>query len=85
MDCIQVRFIDMPYRVHGITAYFLDSTGELSYTIFLNAHDSCEQHRISYAHEIEHINNDDFSSMFTLDDLELLRHDVAPQSEVMFC
>lgn len=85
MDCIQVKFIDMPYRIHGITAYFLDSTGELSYTIFLNAHDSWERHRVSYAHELEHINNGDFSSMFPLDDLELSRHDIVPQSGVVFC
>lgn len=71
---VQVKIIDMPYRVHGATAYFIDTSGELFYTVFLNAHDSCEQHHSSYIHEIEHINNGDFSCMIPLEDLEIARH-----------
>ena len=74
MNCIQVRFIDLPHRVHGVTTYCMDANGEIFYTILLNARDTAERHRSSYVHELEHISNCDFSSMMSIDELEGLRH-----------
>ena len=61
---------DMPVSVRGYTTYNKDCT----YTIVLNARHTREQNLLSYAHELEHINNGDYDNNCDVDALELAVH-----------
>lgn len=55
---VNAWLIDMPTRVKGHTVKNPDD----SYSIFINAKMNYEQRLKAYKHEIEHIQNEDFSS-----------------------
>lgn len=48
---------DLPTGVHAFTSYIGE---EDCYRVYLNAHDSYEQNRKSWEHELHHIVNGDF-------------------------
>ncbi len=80
-DCIRVVLIDMPPSINGFTI----SDGFDYYTIVLNPRLSQQKQEETYAHEISHIMNGDFSRMqdinrdlleeMTADQLETIRHE----------
>lgn len=75
MEYIRIHLIDLPPRIHGLTVYKFDD-GDAFYTIFLNSRLNDEMLRKTYDHEIEHINAEDFESMYPADQLEAIRHAV---------
>ena len=54
---VRTILYNLPADVH---AYTVRECAEDWYTIFLNAKDSREQNKKSLAHELRHINNNDF-------------------------
>ena len=73
MENIKVFIIDLPHRIHGATCYQCESDGDL-YIILINARLSYEMQKKALSHEMAHINNHDYDSMYTVDLLESLRH-----------
>lgn len=65
-----VVLIDMPVKIKGITIMNSDD----SYTIFINARLSSQMQCATYDHEMEHINNKDYDHIFSVNDLEAIRH-----------
>lgn len=72
MDNILVRLVDMPCSVRGCVVRHYD--GEEYYTVMLNSRLSSDMQEKAYLHEITHINNDDFSSNLSADEIESIRH-----------
>ncbi len=56
MNEIHVRTLPLPVRVRAFT--LPDAEGD--YNVYINASLSCEQQRLSFAHERRHIERDDF-------------------------
>ena len=56
-----------------IKAFVAKDTDDF-YTIYLNSRLSHEQNIVSFIHEMEHIENDDFYSDLTADQIERVRH-----------
>ena len=75
MEHIKIFIIDLPERIHGLTVRCFDVDG-VFYTILINAKLSDQMQCDAYDHEIAHINNGDFDRMWSLDELEALRHAV---------
>lgn len=73
MEYIKIFIIDLPHRIHGIT-YRKCVDGEDMFFILINAHLSSSMQIEALDHEMEHINNRDFDSIYTADDIEHLRH-----------
>lgn len=80
LDCVRVVLMDMPASVHGFTV----SDGFDYYTIVLNPRLSHQMQVETYAHELSHIINGDFSIMqninrdmmecMSADQIENIRH-----------
>lgn len=70
LDDIFVMYKDMPTTIKGFTNANSDGT----YTVILNSRHSFAQHINSYLHELQHISNNDFETIFNFDELELIRH-----------
>lgn len=66
---IRIEYVDLPFRVKGMTVRSYDD-GEHWFTILLNAGLNREQQRAAYLHELSHIENDDFSSCRSADEIE---------------
>lgn len=62
---IQTILYNLPPHVSGFTVKKGDN-----YTVFLNARQSWVQQKATYDHEMEHIQNEDFDSDMTADELE---------------
>ena len=73
MNELRVILKDMPARINGFTVKGFDS-GEDFYTVFINACLSYEQQRKAYAHELDHIVNEDYDSGCSADTIEYIRH-----------
>ena len=67
---VNVVLIDMPCR---IGAYVVENA-DMTYTIVLNSRRSYEQNLQSYAHEYEHILNEDHERKCTADVIEFEAH-----------
>lgn len=69
---INVRYISLPSRVHGVSVRNDDD----SYTVFLDPADSADRQQTAYRHEIEHILNGDFDDIDTkfADSIEVEAH-----------
>lgn len=74
MDEVRVVFCDFPPRIYGLTVGYYDEDGQLYYTILINSRLSYYTNRCTYFHEMEHIRNQDFEHIYSVDDLENLRH-----------
>lgn len=72
----RIEYIDLPCKIHGLTAYYFDEDGQAFYTVFVNSRDSVERQNETVLHELRHIRNDDLCAMLSLQELELLRHDI---------
>lgn len=72
MEHIQVIITDLPCSVRGFTIH----DGFENYTIFINAKLNIEMQKKTYDHEIAHIDNHDFDSMISVNELEQQRHAV---------
>lgn len=69
-EYVGVHLIDMPHSVRGITVRVDADT----YCILINSRLSYRAQCEAYDHEIRHIDNGDFDHMYTVDQLECLRH-----------
>lgn len=69
-EYVGVHFIDMPCSIPGITVKVDADT----YCILINARLSHDAQIRAYDHEIRHIDKGDFDHMYTVDQLECLRH-----------
>lgn len=56
---MKVVFRDLPYEIGGCTVKSIDS-GEVYYTVIINARLSAERQRAAYEHEMNHIEANDF-------------------------
>lgn len=74
MNNIFVRCCDLPHSVRGFVVRQIEASGDLCYTILLNARLSYEQQQATYIHEVEHIKQGDFDSDMTVDQIEAMRH-----------
>lgn len=71
MDYINVQVVEwLPISVKGLSTMNDDD----GFTIILNGKHSVETLLNTYIHELSHICNDDFSSVISASELELLRH-----------
>ena len=71
----RIAHLDLPCKVHGLTAYYFED-GQAFYTVFVNSRDSVERQNETVLHELRHIRNGDLCAMLSLQELELLRHDI---------
>lgn len=69
-EYVGVHLIDMPHSIPGITVKVDADT----YCILINSRLSQDAQIRAYDHEIAHIDNGDFDEMYTVDQLECLRH-----------
>lgn len=70
---IQVHIVDwLPLTIRGLTIRTTDN--EEFYCILLNGKLGQNALNKAYDHEIQHIENNDFDSMYTADQIEMLRH-----------
>ena len=76
MEYVRVVLSDLPEAIRGFTVYYFDDNGMAYYTMFINAKLNAESQCSVYDHEMQHINNNDFNSMYTADKIEMLRHAV---------
>ena len=76
MEYVRVVLSDLPEAIRGFTVYYFDDNGMAYYTMFINAKLNAESQCSVYDHEMQHINNNDFNSMYSADKIENLRHAV---------
>lgn len=69
-EYVGVHLIDMPHSIRGITVKVDADT----FVILINSRLSQDAQIRAYDHEIAHIDNGDFDHMYTVDQLEHLRH-----------
>ena len=67
---VNTLLVDLP----GTIKAFVTKDTDDFYTIYLNSRLSHEQNIVSFIHEMEHIENDDFYSDLTADQIERVRH-----------
>ena len=72
----RIEYMDLPCKIHGLTAYYFDEDGQAFYTVFVNARDSIERQQKTLQHELDHIRNGDLCTMLSVQDLEVLRHNL---------
>lgn len=70
MDDHNVLLVDLPTTIYS----FVRQNPDGSYTIVLNARLSAEDRLRHYRHELEHIENHDFESEETADEIEYRAH-----------
>lgn len=81
MDNIRVIYIDMPTGMHGYVI-----TKDDFHTIVLNSRDSAQQNRLSYYHELGHIQNGDYNKKTSVGIIEINAHGtLANRSEKDAC
>ena len=70
---IQVHIVDwLPVTIRGLTIRTTDD--EDFYCVLLNGKLGREALNCAYDHELSHIDNQDFDSMYLADQIEALRH-----------
>ena len=67
---VNTLLVDLPGTIKAFVAKDTDDF----YTIYLNSRLSHEQNIVSFIHEMEHIENDDFYNDLTADQIEMVRH-----------
>ena len=70
MDEVNVSYADMPTTVRS----YVVNNADMTYTIILNSRLSHEQNLISYAHELQHIENGDYDKKCNVDVIEINAH-----------
>lgn len=75
LEHIQVHIVDwLPLTIKGLTIKTTDN--EDYFCILLNGKLGDKALLKAYDHEMKHIDNDDFSCMYSADQIESLRHAV---------
>lgn len=70
---IHVHIVDwLPVTVRGLTIRTTDNDDY--YCILLNGKLGRNALIMAYDHELEHIDNNDFDSMYSADEIEMMRH-----------
>ena len=70
---IKVLIVDwLPLTIKGFTV--MTSDNEDYYCILLNGKLGRNALIMAYDHELEHIDNNDFDSMYSADEIEMMRH-----------
>lgn len=70
---IHVHIVDwLPVAIRGLTIRTTDN--EDYYCILLNGKLGRNALIMAYDHEMEHIDNNDFDSMYSADEIEAIRH-----------
>lgn len=72
----RIEYIDLPCKIHGLTAYYFDEDGQAYYTIIVNSRDSVDKQNDTINHELKHIMSDDLDRMIPLENVELMRHEL---------
>lgn len=72
----RIEYMDLPCKIHGLTAYYFDEDGQAYYTILVNSRDSVDKQNDTINHELKHIMSDDLDRMIPLEDVELMRHEL---------
>ena len=72
----RIEYIDLPCKIHGLTAYYFDEDGQAYYTIIVNSRDSVDKQNDTINHELKHIMSDDLARMIPLEEIELVRHEL---------
>lgn len=72
----RVEYLDLPCKIHGLTAYYFDEDGQVYYTIIINSRDSIDRQNKALKHEVEHILHNDLDKMIPLEEIELMRHEL---------
>jgi len=72
----RIEYMDLPCKIHGLTAYYFDEDGQAYYTIIVNSRDSVDKQNDTINHELKHIMSDDLDRMIPLEDVELMRHEL---------
>ena len=72
----RIEYMDLPCKIHGLTAYYFDEDGQAYYTIIVNSRDSIERQNKAINHELKHIMSDDLDRMIPLEEIELVRHEL---------
>lgn len=72
MSDINVHLIDFPEGAKGNEAVTLNEDG--SYSVFINARAASNKQQEAYLHALEHIKNDDFSAVESVNVIEAKRH-----------
>lgn len=75
-EMCRIAHLDLPCKIHGLTAYYFDEDGQAYYTIIINSRDSIERQGETINHEVRHILNNDLDRMIPLEDVELMRHEL---------
>ncbi|MBF1361577.1 MAG: hypothetical protein HXM76_06955 [Mogibacterium diversum] len=70
----RIEYVDLPCKIHGLTAYYFDEDGQAYYTIIVNSRDSVDRQNDTINHELKHIMSDDLDRMIPLEEIELARH-----------
>ena len=71
MEDIYVRYLQLPTTVRA----YVVANADMTYTIILNSSLSREQNLISYAHELDHIENGDYEKKCSVDMIEFYAHE----------
>ena len=66
MEDVFLRYIPLPHTVKGLTVQ--DEAGD--YNIYLNARLTYEAHTETLQHELQHIDNNDFSKLLHIKEIE---------------
>lgn len=69
-DNIFVKFYRLPLTIKAYTV----SNSDDSYTVIINTNITCEQQKLSYQHEVNHINNGDYERTLPVDMIEIYAH-----------
>ena len=72
----RIEYVDLPCKIHGLTAYYFDEDGQAYYTIIVNSRDSIERQNDTIVHEVKHIMSNDLDRMIPLEEIELVRHEL---------
>lgn len=72
MDYISVHLVNLPDSTKGFTVKDIND----DYTILINARLSDQMQHEAYEHELAHIKNGDFDTMYDINVLEHVRHDI---------
>jgi len=65
--------MQLPATIRGFTVYSFDE-GEMYYTIIINTALNTIMQTQTYIHEVDHIKNNDFDKVISVQELESIRH-----------
>ena len=73
MERVRILLMQLPATIRGFTVYSFDE-GEMYYTIIINTALNTIMQTQTYIHEVDHIKNNDFDKVISVQELESIRH-----------